>query len=208
MQVMPATGGDPGFGIAPSNGTPADDVRVGEQYLAAMHARYGGDLAKMWAAYQSGPGTVDKLVAQYGRSWWQHLGPQGKAYLDANLGRAMAKGFNPQAQQASATAPTSPPPANNPTIIKRGVAPDGRPIALYSDGSAGYTDGKGINQTEIDKSRRDAVISLYNELKKSSPKPSPEAILNMLNHDENGNPVGDFTIDEVNRILAANTGKI
>jgi soluble lytic murein transglycosylase len=87
MQVLPTTSRDPGFGIRPSNGTPADDVRVGNEYLAKMHQRYGGDLAKMWGAYHSGPGTVDKLSSAYGQDWWQHLGPQGLAYVDKNLGQ-------------------------------------------------------------------------------------------------------------------------
>ena len=91
MQVMPSTGRDPGFGIQPSNGTPADDVRVGNEYLAKMHQRYGGDLAKMWAAYNAGPGTVDKLSAAHGPDWWQHLPTETKAYLNKNLGQVGAQ---------------------------------------------------------------------------------------------------------------------
>ncbi len=86
MQVMPGTARDPGFGIRPSDGSLGDTAREGRDYLAAMHQRYGGDLAKMWGAYHSGPGTVDHLVSQYGRDWWRHLGPEGLAYVDKNLG--------------------------------------------------------------------------------------------------------------------------
>ena len=87
MQVMPSTARDPGFGIRPSNGTAADDMRVGNEYLAKMHDRYGGDLAKMWGAYHSGVGTVDALSRKYGADWWRHLGPQGLAYVNKNLGQ-------------------------------------------------------------------------------------------------------------------------
>lgn len=87
MQVMPSTARDPGFGLRPSNGTQADDVRLGQQYLAAMRQRYGGDLAKMWAAYNAGPGTVDKLIANYGNDWWKHAPAETLAYLERNLGQ-------------------------------------------------------------------------------------------------------------------------
>lgn len=89
MQVMPSTARDPGFGIRPSNGTQQDDVRVGEELLAKMHARYGGDLAKMWAAYNWGPGNVDAAVSRYGAEWWKHAPPETLGYLDRNLGMAM-----------------------------------------------------------------------------------------------------------------------
>lgn len=91
MQVLPSTARDPGFGIRPSSGTAADDVRVGNEYLSKMHDRYGGDLAKMWAAYNAGPGTVDKLAKQYGVSWWRHLPAETLAYLDKNLGQVGAR---------------------------------------------------------------------------------------------------------------------
>lgn len=88
MQVMPATARDPGFGVRPSNGTPEDTAREGRDYLAAMRSRYGGDLAKMWAAYNAGPGTIDALVNSHGADWWRHLSPGALKYVNANLGMA------------------------------------------------------------------------------------------------------------------------
>jgi len=62
MQVLGGTNSDPGFGVRPGNGTPADRARVGEDYLNAMTQRYGnpsmGALAYTW-----GPGNVDKWLA-------------------------------------------------------------------------------------------------------------------------------------------------
>lgn len=84
MQVMPSTARDPGFGIRPSNGTAADDERVGREYRAAMQRRYGGDPAKMWAAYNAGPGRVDKALAA-GPSWLNALPPETRRYVNNNL---------------------------------------------------------------------------------------------------------------------------
>ncbi len=88
MQVMPETARDPGFGIRASNGTKADDVRVGQQYRAAMQSRYGGDLRKMWAAYNWGPGNLDAAIAQHGENgWWRHAPQETRDYIRRNLQR-------------------------------------------------------------------------------------------------------------------------
>lgn len=91
MQVMPATARDPGFGISPSNGSQADDVRVGREYRAAMQDRYGGDLAKMWAAYNAGPGRVDEAIQRYGERWLQALPRETRNYVAQNLRSAGAR---------------------------------------------------------------------------------------------------------------------
>jgi soluble lytic murein transglycosylase len=85
MQVMPGTARDPGFGISPSRGTPQDDVRVGREYLGKMQQRYGGDLAKMWAAYNAGPGRVDGLVKKHGQNWLQYAPKETRDYVAKNL---------------------------------------------------------------------------------------------------------------------------
>lgn len=88
MQVMPATARDPGFGIRPSNGSRADDVRVGKEYRRAMQQRYGGDPAKMWAAYNAGPGRVDAAIQRGGASWLGLMPAETQNYVAKNL-RAM-----------------------------------------------------------------------------------------------------------------------
>lgn len=87
MQVMPSTARDPGFGIRPSNGTPQDDVRVGQEYRAAMQQRYGGDLARMWGAYNWGPGNMDQALAQHGEDWLQFAPPETRNYIAGNMRR-------------------------------------------------------------------------------------------------------------------------
>jgi soluble lytic murein transglycosylase len=85
MQVMPETARDPGFGIRPSNGTPADDVRVGREYRAAMQRRYGGDPAKMWAAYNWGPGALDNAIQRHGDRWLDHAPAETRNYVRNNV---------------------------------------------------------------------------------------------------------------------------
>lgn len=80
MQVMPATARDPGFGIRPAQSeTPEEYNRVGVNYLQAMHRRYGGDPARMWAAYNWGPGNADKP------DWDKRMPGETRRYVRGNL---------------------------------------------------------------------------------------------------------------------------
>ncbi|MGL5735590.1 MAG: lytic transglycosylase domain-containing protein, partial [Beijerinckiaceae bacterium] len=90
-QVMPDTARSPGFGIKPSNGTPQDDSRVGQQYRVAMQKRYGNNLPKMWAAYNWGPGNVDKAIAAHGENWLSHAPKETRDYVARNM-RAVRSG--------------------------------------------------------------------------------------------------------------------
>jgi hypothetical protein len=84
MQVMPSTAQNPGFGIQPAaSQTPSEYNRVGGQYLSAMQTRYNGDLSKAWAAYNWGPGNVDKAVKKYGPYWLAHAPAETQNYVNA-----------------------------------------------------------------------------------------------------------------------------
>lgn len=86
MQVMPATARDPGFGLRPANpNDPADMNRLGRQYRAVMERRYGGDLARMWAAYNAGPRRVDAAVKRHGPNWLAAMPAETRAYVAKNL---------------------------------------------------------------------------------------------------------------------------
>lgn len=91
MQVMPGTSRDPGFGIRPSSGTQQDDVRVGQEYRAKMQQRYGGNLLKMWAAYNWGPGNVDAAIKKHGENWHQAMPAETRNYVIKNY-RALTGG--------------------------------------------------------------------------------------------------------------------
>lgn len=85
MQVMPSTARQPGFGLKPANpNDPADMNRLGREYRAVMERRYGGDLAKMWAAYNAGPGAVDNAL-NAGENWLSRLPKETINYVMKNL---------------------------------------------------------------------------------------------------------------------------
>lgn len=92
MQVMPATARDPGFGLRPANPNDAGDMnRLGQQYRAVMQHRYGGDLAKMWAAYNAGPGAVDDAISRHGARWFDAMPAETQKYVRGLVARVRKK---------------------------------------------------------------------------------------------------------------------
>ncbi|CAM4320914.1 lytic transglycosylase domain-containing protein [Stenotrophomonas indicatrix] len=66
MQTMPGTLRDPGYGVAPARDqSPAEMERVGKDFLGAMHRQYG-DPRLALAAYNWGPGNVDRAMQKHG----------------------------------------------------------------------------------------------------------------------------------------------
>jgi soluble lytic murein transglycosylase len=85
MQVMPATARDPGYGVAPARGNSPDEYnRVGRDYLEALHRKYG-DPAKMWAAYNAGPGRLEKAMRRFGQDWLRGMPRETQEYVARNL---------------------------------------------------------------------------------------------------------------------------
>jgi len=79
------TARDPGFGIRSWHGGADDLARVGRDYRAAMQQRYGGDLAKMWAAYNWGPGNLDRAIAAHGGNWLSAVPAETRDYIRRNM---------------------------------------------------------------------------------------------------------------------------
>lgn len=52
------------------------------KYLRDLQKRYGGDIRKELAAYNWGPGNVDKDIAQNGSNWESHLPAETRNYLN------------------------------------------------------------------------------------------------------------------------------
>ena len=90
MQVLDGTARDPGYGVAPAkDGSPQELARVGAQYAEALLNHFGGDEAKAGAAYNHGPGNVQKLLAKHGSKWMEYLPQETKNYV-ASLGSKAA----------------------------------------------------------------------------------------------------------------------
>lgn len=82
MQVLDSTNYNPGFGVRPAaDNSAAERARVGHDYLDAMIAYYKGNPKKALAAYNWGPGNVDKTLAKYGSGWGDHLPKETRDYI-------------------------------------------------------------------------------------------------------------------------------
>lgn len=96
-QVMPYTAADPGYGVAPAkDDSPAELARVGRDYLTAMLREYG-DVAKALAAYNAGPGVVDKAVKDAKKegnpnAWISKMPAETRAYVKAGVDKFSAGG--------------------------------------------------------------------------------------------------------------------
>lgn len=65
MQTMPTTLSNPGYGVLAAKDTSiTEQRRVGQDYMRAMLQEYGGDLPTALAAYNWGPGKVNKWRAE------------------------------------------------------------------------------------------------------------------------------------------------
>ena len=61
MQIMPDTGRKPGYGVTPlRNQFPEENVRFGKDYFNAMYKKFGS-IPLALAAYNAGPGAVEKV---------------------------------------------------------------------------------------------------------------------------------------------------
>lgn len=79
MQVMPNTATNPGFGVTPAqDNSPQEMDRVGKDYMSALYNHYG-DLPTALAAYNWGPGNVDKYGVQ-------NAPPETKSYIQKIMG--------------------------------------------------------------------------------------------------------------------------
>ena len=84
MQVMPATAHDPGYGVTPATAdNPTEYNRVGHDLLGAFQRRYN-DPTSAWAAYNWGPGHVDRAKARFGENWLSHAPAGVRAYAQGN----------------------------------------------------------------------------------------------------------------------------
>lgn len=87
-QVMPKTGQDPGYGVAPlRNDSEEEYLRFGKDLLQAYTREFGGDIRKGLAAYNAGIGRVQKTISKHGDEWETKLPTETKNYLSKILGK-------------------------------------------------------------------------------------------------------------------------
>ncbi len=87
MQLMPGTAEDMGV-RDPFD--PQQNIAGGTKFYKKMLQKYDGDTKKALAAYNAGPGNVDKAVAKYGKDWLQHMLPETRSYVPTVMGYAKA----------------------------------------------------------------------------------------------------------------------
>lgn len=97
-QLMPATAANPGFGIEPvKDNSPEENMRVGNQYMTAMLNKYQDPYAAS-AAYNWGPGNVDKWIKNGSNP--DELPSETKKYADT-LAPQIMQGMQQQQQNPS-----------------------------------------------------------------------------------------------------------
>lgn len=81
-QVMPKTGRDPGYGVAPlADDSESEYIRFGKDLFRAYTSAFNGDIRKGLAAYNAGPGRISKLIETHGNKWESALPAETKNYL-------------------------------------------------------------------------------------------------------------------------------
>lgn len=97
MQVMDGTNLAPGFGVRPAaDNSLAERARVGSDYLDAMLARYGTE-DKAMAAYNAGPGALDKALARAAKEGGDYL-----RFMPEETQAYVAKGMKKLGQERTA----------------------------------------------------------------------------------------------------------
>jgi len=89
-QVMDKTAASPGFGVTPLQDNSKEEyLRFGKDYLGALIKNFGGDQTKAVAAYNAGPGAVDRAVAKAakkGGDWTAYVPVETQKYIKKIIG--------------------------------------------------------------------------------------------------------------------------
>ena len=122
MQVLDGTNRDPGYGVKPAaDDSPEERARVGRDYLAAMVREYDGDVSKALAAYNWGPGNLDRAVKEHGPNWLQAAPEETRSYVERGVrefGAGAGRGKRPSLAEIRADLRGDPMLAGNPARLK------------------------------------------------------------------------------------------
>ena len=173
-QVMPATAAQPGFGVRPAQAqTPEEYNRVGQEYYQALLNKYNGNEQLAAAAYNMGPGAVDKNIQRNQGQFNVAQAPQEtQGYLNKvfqGVGRAV-EGMIPSAQAATLPQPQA----------GAGRGTMGMPQVFPEEGVAVAT-GRGVQGTmETPAQRQMAIVTGQNVATTSS-----QPYIDMYQRDQN-----------------------
>jgi Transglycosylase SLT domain len=99
MQLEPPTAAQ--YGVT-NPFDPVQNVNAGVHYLADLLGQYGGDVAKAVAAYDWGPGNLNRAIASYGGNWLSAAPTETQNYVAAITGvTAESNAPAPAVQQPS-----------------------------------------------------------------------------------------------------------
>lgn len=73
-------------GHDPLSSDPKEAAQAAAFYLAELQSRYAGNLGMALAAYNAGPGNMDK-AKKYGASWLSHMPAETRNYVPQIMGR-------------------------------------------------------------------------------------------------------------------------
>jgi soluble lytic murein transglycosylase-like protein len=82
FQLMPATAAE--LGVNPRD--PAQNIDGGVRYLVQLVAKYAGNVAEALAAFDWGPGNMDKAIAAHGAGWMNYAPIETQDYVQTILG--------------------------------------------------------------------------------------------------------------------------
>ena len=87
-QILPSTARQPGYNIIPATpaelATPEGNLAFGQRYFDGMFKKFGSDPEKAAAAYNAGPGTIEKAMLAadaQGGDWKDYIPAETKNYL-------------------------------------------------------------------------------------------------------------------------------
>lgn len=95
-QFQPGTAAQ--YGIDPTK--PDQAIKGQAAYMADLLAKYGGDYSKALAAYNWGPGNLDKALQRFGPDFQPHLPISTQQYVAKIMANAGAVAVNPEAPPA------------------------------------------------------------------------------------------------------------
>ena len=85
FQLMPETAAQPGYGVKPipdlTKATEAEHQLFATEYYSAMLNKFDGDKEKALAAYNGGPGMVEKAIKKDPVNWKKHIPKESLNYI-------------------------------------------------------------------------------------------------------------------------------